>query len=394
MLKQKSNKNVIIKSLGKRYEEQERAYNKNLRQMELFNKRNSVTRGSTQGEIIEKQRDNEREAFKTRINTLLIDKGMKENAFAEKMDRAVEDFQDQYREIKVDNANRVEKLERDFTEINRKERVADRRAKEQMQRDHEESVKRQTTELRTQMILNDKSAKKKLNSLKDNYTSNLEDIKTTNDNNFDKMRADMDKEKRELKEALGTQFSDQKREMRNMFIDRIDKMTQKYERRIADLEVQIDEVKVASHDQINSIMRKTQNEINNIKEHAQKDVKGQVDAARKMGEDKVRGLRKQMEDTQTRNLEKMAKLRLDQQRTLRDKEFSNQEKMKVMQDKYQDIIDQNAKFARREYERLKLANDLEKQNLITQYESQIRTLKEVQEKKMAEIEAFNRLHNS
>jgi phage host-nuclease inhibitor protein Gam len=71
-----------------------------------------------------------------------------------------------------------------------------------------------------------------------------------------------------------------------------------------------------------------------------------------------------------------------------------EQKLKSEADRYQDIIDQNNKFMAREFQRLKMASELEKQRLVTQYEEQIKQLKDVYKERTNEIKQYNELNRA
>jgi hypothetical protein len=203
------------------------------------------------------------------------------------MDDATKEFQDNYREIKFNNANKTEKMEREFSRVSREERIADRKAKEELNRKNQENEQRIRGELELQMKNSQRAAKKELTSLNENYTENVKNLNKFSELQFEKLREENQNETNELKKELSDKYIYQREEQREMFLDKIEKLKEKYERRIADLQIQSEEVKANSQDLVNSILRKTSQEIQNIKDASQKDMKAQSKQPRIWGSSKL-----------------------------------------------------------------------------------------------------------
>tara|TARA_Y100000748_G_C15441310_1_gene467281 strand:- start:636 stop:1097 length:462 start_codon:yes stop_codon:yes gene_type:complete len=149
-----------------------------------------------------------------------------------------------------------------------------------------------------------------------------------------------------------------------------------------------------SNDTVKDIIRKTNFEIERQRKAAQESAANQVRLERAASKEKQNALQDKIRNLEANFTEKMNEQTLANRKKVKDIQFTMEQKLKSEADRYQDIIDQNNKFMAREFQRLKMASELEKQRLVTQYEEQIKQLKDVYKERTNEIKQYNELNRA
>src|SRR5690606_17671866 len=114
--------------------EQEKSYNNDLRAKELEARRLNIGEDSSHGKLIAKQRAEETEQKEQAIQKVLEDRHKRDEKFSELHDKAISNFQHNYRKLRLDQAEEVEKVKREATEANQLDRIENRLDKEHLSR--------------------------------------------------------------------------------------------------------------------------------------------------------------------------------------------------------------------------------------------------------------------
>ncbi len=371
-----------------RFTQQEKRYNRSLREMELKHRSQGIGAGSINAEIAEKQKDAENRAIERRIATIADERLTLQENSERKQTQATQEFQDTYRDIKLDHAEEMEKQKRAMTEINKTERNKERHLKAEQEHDHAVSLQ-YNNKLNESKVNDVKSqSKETINNLKESYAISMDRAAQASQENFTIARNEMNAEKRELQKRLHEENSHNSAFLREQSNLKIEKVKAGLEQKVNHLENKNREIQSNFENKIRDIVQKTQDEISRQQKAFKSSADNEVKLEREAAKTRETQLRDGMRLAQKNFDRRLDEQRLTHNKKLNDTTFGYEKKLKDQATKYQEIIDTNKKFFDREKARLTLASDTERERLITQYESRMEKLQDLNRQKIKEMERY------
>ena len=373
-----------------RFTDQEKRFNRSLREQELQHRAQGIGAGGIQHEIMQKQREVEKDTEERKIQTVIDDKIAVEKAYGKLMDQARQNFQDNYRDMRLDHADEVEKNERTMTEINQQERKKDRL--ERAQAEHQYKIETAFLKDQATTRLNSEQEKNKniVQGLKENFNKSINRAREESQVNFRTAREEMNKEKRVLQERLHQQNTRQIGDMRQIHDRKLASVREGLNDKIYQLENKNKEMQMNYENKIRDLVQKTSDEIARQQKEFRISADNEIRLEREASRTKEGQLRQQMKLGQKNFDQKLNDQRLLHNRKLNETTFNYERKLKNQQDEFQEIIENNRLFFEREKERLNLASQMERERLISQYENHIKKLHQVNRDKIREMEDFAR----
>lgn len=389
----KENKNQN-KAFSERYNNLAKDYNNDVRELEYKARVKEINNNDINKEIQAKYKDNQRKQMDTQKEIHMNERLHVEETYGKKMNETVESYQQSLRDRNISNAEKLAQVESKLTEINREDRYNDKIDRERMQHDHQVALKYVTDQSSSKEADQKRNTNEKINKLKENYNTSLKDAQKKSDENFELARKEMIEDKRELQKRLHEQNAQQNADIRKMHFSKMNIMTNKYEKRIQELEVQNEMIQQNANDMIKDVMRKTSFEIDRQRKESMAAAKTQVDAERQIGQEKEANLTQKIRDLEKNFSSKMNNQNNLHRQKMKETQFQADQKLKSESQRLQTIIDQNNKFFAREFQRLKLASETERQRLVTQYEDRIAKLQKVYKNQADELEQYNKLNTT
>lgn len=377
-----------------RFDELSRKYNKDIRNLEYQKRAEDISKGEVSKEIQDRYKENMREQVDLQKQTQMKERFEVEDKYSKRLRDTVDSYQGTLRSSNIDAGEKISKVKAELSEVNRRDKFEDRIAREKLSHDHQVALKFVDEQNALKKADQDKNANRQVRTLKENFNKSMEDAQIQSKRTFELTKNEMREDKRILEERLHEQNSKQNAFIKEVYNEKISKQSEGYEKRIQELELQNEMLHANSNDSIRDIIRKTNFEIERQRKAAQESATTRVKAERAMSEEKQAALRDKIKNLETNFTQKMNDQTLSNRKKIKDVQFQLTQKLNSEANRYQDIIDQNNKFMAREFQRLQLASDTERQRLITQYEDKIQQLQRVYREKTTEIEQFNQLSQS
>jgi hypothetical protein len=374
-----------------RFTQQEKRYNRNLREAEIKHRAQGIGAGSINAEIADKQKVVDKTATDRRIATILNERVELQDTNERMQSKATETFQDTYKDLKLDHADSSDKQKRQMTEASTSERLKERNLRAEQEHNHAISLQYKDTVNETKINDLNRKAKSTINNLKENYSKSMAKAVGASEENFSTARDAMNAEKRILQKKLHEENSENATFLRQQSDEKMALVTGGLEKKVDALENQNRELQLSYESKINHIVQKTSEEV----QRQQRAFKATADNEVKLERDAGKTREKQLTDNM-RLAQKNFDRRLNEQRIqnhgkLNETTFNYEKKLKDQETKFQGIIDTNKKFYDREQARLNLASDTERERLISQYENKVEKLQEVNRQKIREMEEFSKI---
>jgi hypothetical protein len=377
-----------------RFTQQEKRYNRSLREAEIKHRSQGLGAGSINAEIAEKQDVIEKEAIDRRIGSILNERVNLQEENERRQSKATEVFQDNYRDIKLDNAENVEKLKRSMTADNTNERIKERNLRYDQEHDHAISLQYNNKVNESKVNNLNQQSKTAINNLKENYARSMKKAVTASQENFSIARSEMNAEKRTLQKRLHDENSSNAAFLREQSEDKIEKVTTGLEQKVNALENKNRQIQQNFENKIKDIVQKTEDEIQRQQRAFKATADNEIKLEKEAGKTREKQLSDGMRLAQKNFDRKLNEQTLQNSAKLNDTTFNYEKKLKDQQSKYQGIIDTNRKFFEREKARLTIASDTERERLISQYESRIDKLQEVNRQKISQMENYSKMSMS
>jgi hypothetical protein len=381
-------------AFSERFDDLARKYNKDVRNLEYRKRAEDISQGEASKQIQEKYKENMQAQVDLQRETQMNERLKVESSYSDRLRDTVSSYQDTLREGNIESGEKISRIEADLTAVNRKDKFSDRRARERMSHDHQVSMKFAAEKAAVKEADQDKNTNIQVRSLKENFNKSMEEARINSKESFEISKNAMLEDKRILEQRLHEQNSKQNSFIKEVYNEKISKQSEGYENRIKQLELQNEMLHANSNDAIRDMVRKTNLEVERQRKAAQISADTRVKAERTMGEEKQEALRSKIKNLEVNFAQKMNDQTLGSRKKVKDVQFEMTQKLASEATRYQDIIDQNNKFMSREFQRLQLASDTERQRLITQYEDKIQQLQRVYKEKTSEIQQFNQLNQS
>ena len=379
---------------SERFTQQEKRYNRSLREGEIKHRSQGIGAGSINAEIQGKQDVLEKEATDRRIATILNERVVLQEENERTQSKATEIFQDSYKNIKLDNADNIEKLKQSMTAESTNERAKERNHRSDQEHDHAISLQYKDKVNETKIINNNTKSKNAINNLKENYARSMNKAVSASQENFSIARSEMNAEKRTLQKRLHDENSENAAFLRKQSEIKIDKVTTGLEQKVNGLENKNRQIQQNFENKIKDIVQKTEEEIQRQQRAFKATSDSEIKLEREAGKSREKQLSDGMRMAQKNFDRKLNEQALLNSGKLNDTTFKYETKIKDQQTKYQGIIDTNQKFYDREKTRLTLSSDTERERLISQYESRMEKLQEVNRQKIKEMEKYSQMSMS
>ena len=390
---QESNRKQNI-AFTERFEDAQAKFNKDLRNLEYKQRVKEISKGKQTQKIQQDYRDSLKAQIDKQRETQMRERFEVEDTYSKRLDDTVSSYQNTLRENNIATGERITDMEAEFAEKNRKQRVENKQERAKLSEDHQVAMKYVEDNNAKRAATAQRQANERVQALKENFNISLERAQEQSDQNFQVTREAMLEDKRQLERRLHEQNSQQNAFIKDVYNEKIEKLTAGYEKRIHALNVQNKLLQQNSNDTVKDIIRKTNFEIERQRKAAQESAANQVRLERAASKEKQNALQDKIRNLEANFTEKMNEQTLANRKKVKDIQFTMEQKLKSEADRYQDIIDQNNKFMAREFQRLKMASELEKQRLVTQYEEQIKQLKDVYKERTNEIKQYNELNRA
>jgi hypothetical protein len=384
---QKEAKNQNLQFRDK-FVEQERKFNKEVRDLERENRRNGTgsesvyfTAMQKQNEQAEANRQKQIERVSNERNQLVID-------HSKAFEKAQEEFNNTYENIKIDNANRRDLMQAEMNQQSIKNRNQASLEKTKLTDDFRVAVKneKQTGDSR----VNDEreQSKSKINVLKEQFRESLTKANHDSKQSIEAAREEFVREKRVLEERISEQNSAKSDALKASHQSQMMKTREGYEKKISFLENQNKELKLTMETKLNEVMNKSQVEVARQQRAFKMTADSEVKMEREAAKSREEQLRLNMVSMQKNFDEKLNEMQTLQNNKINQLTFDYENKLRSEQDKYQQIVEQNKRFSELEQTRLLAAKEDEKARLVSQYEDRIKKLQDVNKQKMQEMERF------
>ena len=371
-----------------------RDYNKSLRDLEYRKRAEAISNSKVNKEIEEKYRQNMETQVDLQRETQMRERFDVEKKYSDRLRDTVNSYQNSMREQTIAAGEKVKGIEMELTETNRQDRFEDRQSRERLVHDHRVALNYAQEKGSLSKAESEQDANRKVRALKENFNKSMDRAREQSKKNFEITQQAMHEDKRTLAKRLHEENSKSTANLKKMYNHKIDRLTHGYEKRIQELELQNGLIQQNLEDTITNMTRKTNAEIERQRKAAQESADNRVATERQLGNEKAESLRDKIKNLEASFTQKMNDQTLLHRKRLKTVTFELNQKLKSEANRYQDIIDQNNKFMAREMQRMKVANEADKQRLITQYENRIAQLKKVYNDKTEEVRNFKALNRA
>ena len=375
-----------------RFQELSESYNKDMRNLEYRKRAEAISQGEVNKEIQKNYKENLEAQVDRQRQTQMRERFDVEEKYSKRLDDTISSYQNTLRESNISTGEKIAKIEANASEENRKQRYKNKIASEKAEHDHQVALRYVEDKNASKEADARKSTNKKVESLKENFNKSMKEAQIQSKKTFEITRDAMLEDKRRLEKRLHEQNSKQNAFIKEVYHDKMNKLSAGYEKRIQQLELQNELLQQNLNDSVRDIIRKTNFEIERQRKGAQESAENRVMGERAISKEKQDALNDKIKSLESNFTAKMNEQTLMHRKKVKDVQFQLTQKLNSEVNRYKDIIDQNNKFMAREFQRLKLASDTERQRLITQYEDRIQQLQRVHKEKADEIEQFNQLN--
>jgi hypothetical protein len=371
---------------------QEKAYNKDVRDLEFANKRNGIGVGSTNYENQQQLNKIADENRDKHVRRIFRERNQLAEEYAKSSQKAQQEFNDTYENIKIANAHDREVLKNNLNQANLKERTQERIDKARINEEHQTAINYERNVGQSKANKEQQEAKEKITSLKEQFKESMDRANENSKKSFAAVREEMNREKATLQKRIHEQNSVANEARKEQNDAKMAKMREGYEKRISALEIQNKEIKQSLQNKIQEVMNTSTAEIQRQQRAFKETANNEIKLERAAAKSKQEQLRLSMVEMQKNFDSKLNELRLNADKMNKQLTFDYENKLKDQQEKFQKIIDQNKRFSEREQARLNAASEDQKQRLVTQYEDKIRKLQDVNRAKIQEMERFASLN--
>ncbi len=377
------------KEFESRFRHQEREYNKKL--AEIDNKRKFDNLALTNvDEQFEDNFDNYKEQQAERkIASYKNDKINTENEYKERLKDARQEKSNALQSQTIENAKRMATQKMELTKASNKDKNKLKNEKINLLEQSRSTIEHERRSHTNAQILKDNETNQKIENLKENFNKSLKMTQEKSKQNLEMLQNDIKKEKKTLAKTLQNRNSEQNLQLKNFYNDKIKKISKGYEQKITQLELQNKSLLQTTADQINDIKVKTAQEVERQKKLFDQAKQTEINNERKLAQDREGALRDRIQQLQIDFAERMNEQQIRTNQKVRSIENQMNAKIGNTEDKYKDIIEQNNKYFNREVQRIKMSNNNERDRLITQYESKIKKLEEINRRRTEQMTDFH-----
>ena len=300
----------------------------------------------------------------------------------------------EYADLKIDHSDKLEKQAFKMNEIYTNEQMADLEKREELTRKFDDSSKLNNMAHEMQSRNANTQSNARIEALQERFAATIDGANDKTQLQVNTMREESNLEKNAIKKSLEEQNINQKMFMRQGYIDKMNKMTEGYESRISSLTNQNIELKQKMDDSINVVLKNAQTELERQQDIFKKSAQTEIATQKELSQDRESQLRKGLIELNANAEKKMNELRLENQRQISNMTYKYEGQIKSEREKFNSIIEQDKKFYEKEFERLNMASNLDRERLVTQYEDRIQKMQDLYKDKQREIEHFNQLNKA
>lgn len=371
-----------------RFSDQEKRFNKNVRDLERKNRINGMGAGSIQDELANNRRQIEKAQIEEKSKLLIEERDKILVDTSKKLEEADDKFRNDLKELKMEQAEKSNQKAWENSLALEDTKTKDRLERANLAETFNESLRVQKNISDKRLINEKKIYNQKVDNLKDNYRKELADAVLKSDMQFSEYKKVAANQKQQLQRDINRQNTIEKDQIKESYSQKIDDVHLKYERKIASLETENSVLNRKMEDAIRDSARNAQDEINRQRDEFKKVSEAEISSQKEIANQKVKELKSDMTKLQASYDKKMNDQRLLNQRKLKQTSFNYEQILKNERKRYQDIIDQNSRYFQVELSRMKTAGEEEKARLVSQYEDQISKMNEIFQKRQEDMERF------
>lgn len=382
------------RKVGKEFSEQELRNADYIRKLNTKYRANTMTRDGALFKLEEQRKIDEQNQLQKQRESLIGERNRTLEDSNERLTKANEKFTKDIQDLKIKQSHATRELTAKLNNDHTLEQTQERVRREEISEDFQKSRKLQDqnfeAQLANQKIINESHTEK----LKSMFKNNLDSLQEKTQKEISLIKEEAAAEKREIAKKLNEQNSSMKDAQRQVFVNKINALTEGYEKKLNHLENQNAALKQQMVDTVNHITQTHQSKLEKQQEYNKAMLKTEITNERAASQEREMQLRNQMMKQEQKFTAKMDQERIENQSRLKALSLKYEKELDTQEEKYKDIIDQNKKFAARELARVKLAGDAERDRIIVQYEEQLKQMRNLFEKKEAELKQFNQLNNA
>lgn len=379
---------------NEKFKNQERQNYKDLRSMDLKNQASGLQEGSFTKDVNDMYANQKDTRHKEKIQDMIGKRNEMQADYDKKIIDQNYEFSNEFKKQNMDNNDRVKLVSENMARTSKEQKLNDDKAFSDYQGKTRLKMNNLNKET-TQALANEKQlADKKIKNLTETHSKALEKLVIRTNSEMDDARFSSNKEKKELALKMEQDYLNKTNEIKTNYENKINAITQKYEEKIYDMQTKNEQV----YEQLTGKLAQSQNkydtDMKDLQESSYKNLQKEREEWRQATlnqqaeNDQEMKMKTKMFDKKVRDTYELGEKKVE-------KLTNNYEsKLTAQKAKYQDIIEQNQKFFDREMELMKMANSDEKNNMIAQYESQIKHLKDTQSAQRESSQRFDSLQKA
>ncbi len=338
--------------------------------------------------INEKKLELERLSNESRIDTLKDQKENVEKIYAEREERAIDRFQDGYREMRIDLSDKLQEQEREMSEVNRVERYKDLKLMSEKDDSHYKVLNEERENSSREINKVKREARENFQRVTKTYSGDLRNVQTIADAQVDEMKKNTTEEKKSLQNSLQANTQESLANERKIQNEKYSKMEQSFQKKFLNLQNKNTETKTAYENKMRNLITATNDKIRQTKEDLQESANNQLKMERENNESKLKQLRDSMALLRATSDKKLTEQRLENTQKISELTYGYENKLKNQEEKFKDIIDQNQRKAEIDNDRLRLATAQEKETLMEQYEQKLERMEAMNNQKLTNMEKY------
>lgn len=381
------------KGFQNQFSAQQRRGNQALQDVTMKQKRSGDTDGSLRNNLKTQDALNKDVITAEKVDRLANERLKLGQEYNQRSLAASDEYDRTYREVKIDSANNLEKVQNEAAEQNFKDRTQAKLDKANLHTDFERKTKfnKDTADNKEKEL---KVASRVRNDrLKEAFNKNMNKAYKDSRANFETARQQNVIEKKEFMKKVSEENTSAKKELRNDFSNKMDQVSASYEKRISDLEQQNKLLKTNMQDTIADYTYSTNKELSRQKEIVAKDAQVKVSTEKEASRAKDVKLKKHINKIHTDYAKKLNEKERVSQRKIVENTKKLDLQMKEFKDKHNKILNESNQVHEREKSSMQNEFDFRLKTTVTKYEEQIRQLRDRETAKAEQIKQFKEVQS-
>ena len=311
-----------------------------------------------------------------------------EQTYAKREADAIDRFQGDYRDMRIELSGKLQEQERDMADINRSERYKDLKLMADKDDAHARVLFQERNDSARELGNSRKLARERYEKVSKNYASNLERVELLANAQIDDTKKDSAVDKNKMQERIEKRAREERFTEKKILTDKFNKMEESFQKKILSLQNKNEETKMQYENKMQNLRQSTQDDIARTTAQVKSNTDSQIKLERDNNNSKLKQLRESMSVQSATSDKALSDMRLENTQKVNNLTYSYEQKLKEQGSKFQSIIDQNKRQTDIDTDRLRLATSQEKEALMEQYEQRLERMESVNNQKLTNMEKY------